>query len=225
MFASPSSDVLPAPRAPVRGSALALLAAAVACGYGVAALALALTMPPAPPDAEFSPPPPAPAAIAPEPPPARDWPALFGLPPPPAPAEPPPAPAAETDPEPEPEPIPPLDARLRGLAMDESGGWALIDLDGRVVMARPGSSLDGHRRVAEILPDGVRLDGPDGPELLAFADEPGGGRIGGREGGQSSVRESLARSYLRGEQGLFDLPVPLPPPDYVAGPGFLGPND
>jgi hypothetical protein len=201
----------------LRGQAGLLLGAGAACGFGVGAFFLTLTLPdPAidlrMPELSFRNHTAPGERLSGEP---RVWPAAFGTAPPPVQ---PPQPAPE--PEPEAEPTPPLTARLRGLAVDDDGGWALIEIDGQLTLVRPGSQLDQHHGVGEIQPGGVLVFGPDGMDLLTFdemdpADRPA----------TTSVRESLARSYLRGEQDLFDMPTPLPPGGYVGGPGFLGPID
>jgi hypothetical protein len=208
----------PAPDTPARatlGGTLWLIPAGAICGFGLGALALALAPLPA---QGVAAPPPMPeaqpqAAPAPSPRP-RDWPALFGTPPPPPPT--PPEPVA--DPAPAPEPVPPPQAILRGLAMDDDGGWALIEIDGQVALVRPGSPLDAHHVVAEILADGVLIAGPEAALMLGFDDSA-------PAGGTGTVRESLARSYLRGAQDLFDMPMPLPPAGYIPGPGFGGMTD
>jgi hypothetical protein len=210
---------LPSGAAPVRlrGHVAVLLVAALACGFGVGAFGLTIALPVPAADMrmpELSAQAGAPVSTQPEMTP-RAWPAAFGTPPPP-----PPPPAPVVEPEPPPEPFPPLEARLRGLAVDDDGGWALVEIDGQVALVRPGSPLDGHHGVAEIQADGVLVFGPDGMILLAFAESDPSDRAP-----TSSVRESLARSYLRGEQDLFDMPTPLPPAGYIGGPGFMGPLD
>lgn len=207
------------------GYAALVVAASLGCGFGLGALILALTWPqtlPAerPADLQMVRPGAAPALTHPQdaaPPQAlRDWPALFGAPPIPQPVA-----APEPEAAPEAPATPPLIARLRGVAVDGDGGWALIEMDGRDLLVRPGSTLDGYRRVGEIIADGVRILAPDGPEMLTFADIT----PDDRPSTPGTVRESLARSYLRGELLLFDMPVPLPPAGYVARPGFQGPID
>jgi hypothetical protein len=189
-----------------------LVPAGAICGLGLGALALSLTTGPEAGVVTSLPvPPPSVAPPRPDTPP-RVWPALFGLTPPSAPARP------LDEAEPTAATVPPLNARLRGLALDEEGGWALIDLDGHVVLVRPGSLLSDHQTVSAIRQEGVLIAGPEGAELLSFdaadhADSPP----------TASVRESLARSYLRGAQDLFDMPTPLPPAGHIPGPGFLGP--
>jgi hypothetical protein len=203
------------------GNAVLLLPAGAICAFGLGALALSVALepevsggvPPLPePPRSVAPTPTSPEGVA------RIWPALFGLPPVPAPPPEPDEPADEVTPMAE--PAPPLTARLRGLALDEDGGWALIDLDGQVVLVRPGSPLSDHHTVSDIRQDGVLILGPEGPEMLSFdAADPVESPPTG------SVRESLARAYLRGAQDLFDMPMPLPPAGYIPGPGFMGPID
>lgn len=180
----------------------------LACAAGAWALAEVLTGAPLP--REAAPAWPEPAADAAMPPVATPWPALFGSPP-----------ALGVDPEVEtaaapPAPPPRPEARLRGLAVDEGGGWALIETAAGVALLRPGAMLDADHRVVAIAPSGVTLDGPGGPWALAFADTPAPAPS------ESRPRPGLAQTLLGGTRYFYDgggLPMPLPPEGFQSGPG------
>ena len=172
-----------------RPALLPLLAGLAAAGGGLAALGSALVPPPpaAPfvwPDPARTPAPapaPDPAAAPPE-----GWPDAFGT------FVPVPEPAPQPEPDlvewidedpppddveadlfdtPQPEPLP--DLRLRGLAMDEAGGWALVStLEGEALI-RPGAEIEGGHRLVAVGPEGAIFDGPDGPWTLTFDPEDG----------------------------------------------------
>lgn len=201
---------------PIRSPLSLLLPAAAVCGFGAGSLALALV--PADPLPDL------PAATAPvpapviEPPPPEPWPALFGTIPAPEPeAEPEPAPVASAPAQPEPEPPPPRpQARLRGLALDDGGGWALVDLAEGITLVRPGTPLAPGHTVAAISAEGVLVSAEDGAWLLGFA-EP--------EPGAAPVRQSLPRALMGGIRTFTDesgMPMQLPPPGYQSGPGPQG---
>lgn len=207
---------LPAKAAPP-GRLLALPLGAAVCAFGLAALALVLTAPQDPGVAELPPlqtARPDPAAAGPsdtaEP---RVWAPLFGTAPEPEP-EPPPT-VAETGPP----PLAPLEVRLRGVALDEDGGWALIEQGDRVVLVRPGSALTEDHTVESILTDGVVIASRDGAEILGFEED------GVSETVASRMQTSLQRAIMSGQHDFDQLPMPLPPADYVPGPGFAGPDN
>lgn len=213
----PQSAASAPQRAPASLAALLLVPAGAACGLGLGALALSwwpggqapvAPLPPLVPAAEA----PVPVATA-----APAWPAVFGAPPAPEPAPAPPPPADPAPPEPA--PIPALDARLRGLALDEDGGWALVEVGGVVFLVRPGSALDDHHAIAEIRQEGVAVESRAGVTMLTFPDEDPA------EPRAERARPSLPRAILRGDRDLFDMPMPQPPAGYVPGPGFSGPSN
>jgi hypothetical protein len=190
---------------------LALPPAALVLAAGGWSLAVALA--PLPPAASEAPAV-APRAVPPDPPataPAAPWPALFGTPP--APVAFAPATVAPAAPRP---PPPPPEARLRGLAVDEGGGWALIETAAGVAFLRPGGALDAENRVVAIDAAGVTLDGPGGPWELGFVDTPATAPVRDRP------RPGLAQALLGGTRYFYDgggLPMPLPPEGYQTGPG------
>lgn len=191
---------------PICTPVMLLLPAAALCGFGLGSLVLAL-VPVPPPNIALVTPAPQPAAAAPGP--RPPWPALFGAPPTPVPvAEPAPPP-----PVPPPRPA----ARLRGLAMDEGGGWALVDLPEGIALVRPGSLLAPGHTVARITAEGVLITAEDGDWVLGFSPaEPGG----------APVRHSLPRALLGGIIRTFTdesgMAMQLPPPGYAPGPGIQG---
>ena len=195
-------------------SAFALVPGAALAGFGGAALGLALLLPAGP---EIAPLPPV-QSVAAEPfeplrsmP--RDWPALFGIPPPP-----PPEPEPVVTPE-APPPLASLQVRLRGVATDDQGGWALIEQDDVVLLVRPGSALTDDHVVDAILNDSVTIASRDGVITLGFeerrSDEPVASRM----------QTSLQRSIMTGRHDFDQVPMPLPPADYRPGPGFMGPSN
>lgn len=181
-MSTPSAPFRPL-AAPKPAGALALLLGGAVCGFGLGALVLALPRSAPGPEVAVPPPPLAASQTAAltldsPPPPASarpDWPALFGIA------------APEPEPEPEPvvmddedddwdedDPIEELDARLKGVALDGAGGWALIETDERVHLVRPGTRLTPDHVVHEILSDAVILETPEGQVELRFDDpEPG----------------------------------------------------
>lgn len=203
---------------PIRSPLSLLLPAAAVCGFGLGSLALALVpadLPPDTPGARAPGPAPAPVIAAPAP---EPWPALFGTIPAPEPeAGPEPEPLASAPARPEPEPPPPRpQARLRGLALDEGGGWALVDLAEGITLVRPGTPLAPGHTVAEISAEGVLVAAEDGAWLLGFA-EP--------EPGAAPVRHSLPRALMGGIRTFTDesgMPMQLPPAGYQSGPGPQG---
>lgn len=207
-----------------------LLPAGAICGFGLGMLALAL-WPGAPDPGTLIASGPAARAVAaapePVPAPVRPWPALFGAPAAPVPDDDEePWPDEESEPEdvllPEPPALPEL--RLRGLALDDEGGWALIETPAGTRRFRPGDGLNDDFRIGAILADGVVIEGPAGETLLGFAPLP-------RAAGAAEARPAplgLARP------GGFDDAAPdridrapgLPPPGgFRMGPGFSGPPD
>lgn len=176
---------------------LILLPALAVAAAGLASLGLALA-PRAPLD--LAPPPAAapqtlPAAVPPAP-----WPPLFGVPPPPA-TQVPVSPTAAPQAPPAPRP----NLTLRGVAVDDAGGWALIEGDQSILLARRGTPVGEGHAVAQVLADGVQIDGPDGPWRLDFA---------ARAPSEGRPRRSLPSTILGGVRVFIDesgMPMPIPP--------------
>lgn len=216
--------------APLRRYGLAgllLLPAAAAGGLGLATLASSLRSAPPPPVDHVAPlaSRAAPGARAEARPPALPWPALFGSPPLP-----------EAEPAPEaveiaqsPEPVPPLDARLRGLALDDSGGWAMVETDTGIAILRPGDQLDLHRRLTAILPEGAMIAGPEGASLLAFTAEGQAdasvGRLRDRLADMDEAGGNTVAFHHPDPRDAEDMLMPQPQPGAHNGPGFMGPVD
>lgn len=207
------TQLAPATVTAPRGGAFALLLGGVAGGFGLAALALAMTDPTerhvaALPPLQHAQAEPRTAGDA-----SREWPPLFGTP-----AEPEPEPVS-AEVETGPPPLAPLDARLRGLALDEEGGWALIEQGDQVLLVRPGSALTEDYTVDAILRDGVLIASREGSETLGFDED------GVNEPVASRMQTSLQRAIMTGQHEFDQMPMPRPPPDYVPGPGFSGPSN
>jgi hypothetical protein len=201
----------------IRLPVLLLLPGLAAAALGLVALQAALTAPP-PPDfawPDTAPPPEAPGLAAPDP--AGPWPDLFGQ------ATPLPDwdAAAEVEVFEAPDDVvwdtveaaPPPYLRLRGLGSGPSGGWALVETDAGLVLIRPGGAVGEAHVLVEVGTDRITLDGPDGPLVVTFEadddlppDPP-----------QTSPRnlDRFTRFFVDGG----GLPIPLPPPGYLAGPG------
>lgn len=199
---------------PARNSVFALLAGAAVAGFGGMALGLALMRSIVPEIPALPPIVPVQAELA-EPPrnTPRDWPALFGEPPPPAPE---PEPVVEPE---APPPLAPLEVRLRGVAMDGEGGWALIEQGDAVLLVRPGSALTDDHTVESILTDAVVIASRDGMTTLGFEENDV------REPVANRMQTSLQRSIMTGRHDFDQVPMPLPPADYRPGPGFMGPSN
>jgi len=227
------------PHAPA--AAWLLLPAGAICGFGLGMLALAL-WPGAPdPEAVIAARPAVRAvASAPvrAPAPSRPWPALFGTPAGPLPDsvlvpedDEEPWPDEETEPEdvllPEPPALPAL--RLRGLALDDEGGWALIETPAGTRRFRPGDRLSDDFRIGAVLADGVVIEGPDGETLLGFAP------LSPVAADPLPVPDGLGRSgpglarpggFDDAAPDRIDRPPGVPPPGgFRMGPGFSGPPD
>lgn len=221
---------------PRPGGIVALLAlpAAAVCGFGLGALALSMLPvaglpPPAiePPISAVpasAPPGRAPEGAAPAP-----WPAAFGLPPEPPPLildEPEPF-AAEPDEDhgfDDPPDIPPPDARLRGLALDDNGGWALVEIDGAVLLVTPGSALDDYHTVTAILVDAILIESETGLSRLGFVEEDPapGARMRNRIGRDPYGDDDLEADELLAEEGFDDLPEMSDDPDHDPDAGDYG---
>jgi len=164
----------------LRAHPLALLAGGVIAGFGLGTLILALLLP-APEATPLPPPPelrsPQIGEIAPSTLPGRSWAAAFGTAPEPAPPPPPPEPAFQDEPEIEENfeeedytPYAETNYRLRGMVIEDDGGWALVESEIGIEVVRVGSVLSGGETIVEIIADGVILQG-FGPEfLLSFSD-------------------------------------------------------
>lgn len=176
-----------------RPALLPLLAGLAAAGAGLASLGAVLAPPPPPAPFAWPDPAAAPAtaqAPAPRPAAATPWPDIFGTF----------APQPEAEPEPEAEPDapewidldlppeafepddldilppdlpPPHDLRLRGLAMDDAGGWALIETPEGEALIRPGAEVAGGHRLVAVGPEGAIFDSPEGTWILSFDPEDG----------------------------------------------------
>lgn len=156
-------------RAGHRAPLLALLAGSVIAGFGLGALGLAMLLPapqpsalPLPPESRVS------SMVAPASPGVRGWPAAFGTAPEIAPVQ-------WTQPEDmdvvdDALPFVEADYRLRGVVIEDDGGWALVQSPTGIEVVSAGSALSGGETIVSISQHGVVLEEGGLEFLLAFGE-------------------------------------------------------